>query len=493
MPLPPKVQVAVDVLTPYGVDVKSIAPPLYRWYVRHEPATPPPLWDASTGYWTAHAVYVALIVGSLITAFAVWFMGFGTDPATLKTAQRVFLVSQFAGWAVAGLIGWTSAYEMRCQMRFARKELGLPGWEHMHAGWQPSFERLRERAVPERYWLKSLHSNPLFGRSQFAGVLAFALASWFLAAHMAKAASLLAIVYLLVCAFAIQRTARGKALPRGARLWAVGHGLASGALLAALIWNGVVAAVLKLPSEPALFAFVLVCIALHAWEHLVYEQDRSRALRAETAEQARQLAEARLHALTAQIEPHFIFNTLAHLKSMIANDPVAAQGMADELSDFLRASLKALRSDTGTVGDELALVRAYLGIARLRLGERLTTDVRSAPEVNSLSLPSHLLLTLVENAVQHGIEPKAAPARIEVSASREERDGRARLVLRVSDDGAGFGTSAAAGSGTGLANVRERMASAYGADATLRLTQNAPSGVIAELDLPLPPTPPTAA
>ncbi|MBL8512430.1 MAG: histidine kinase [Betaproteobacteria bacterium] len=494
MPLPDKVQTARDLLVPYCVAEKLIMPPLYRWYLRYEPSTPPPLWDATPGYWVAYAVQIALVVGCTVTAFAVWFMGLAHDPATLQTAQRVFFVSQVIGWTAAGFIAWVSTAQTRAQCLHVRQEIGLPAWEHFHAGWHPSLARLQQRAAPERYWLRALHGKPLFVRAQVAGVFAFAALAWLIPNDVAKVSMGLAMVYLLIASIGVQRTTMGMALPRDAHLWTAGHGLMGGALLAALVWNVIVAQIMDLPREPVFFAFALLSLLMHAWEFLMFEQDKGRALRAEAAEQARQLAEARLHALSAQIEPHFIFNTIAHLKSMIANDPAAAEQMADELSDFLRASLYALRGGSATVAREMDLIRAYLNIARLRLGARLVTDVHMDARAAGVQLPSHLLLTLVENAVQHGIEPKTGPGRIAVGATCAERDSAWRLVLRVEDDGAGFGATGAntSGTGVGLANVRERLAAAFGPTANFRLLQNAPSGVIAEIDLPLPNAPATS-
>ena len=192
--------------------------------------------------------------------------------------------------------------------------------------------------------------------------------------------------------------------------------------------------------------------------------------------------------LKNQIEPHFIFNTLAHLKALIRVDAVAAESMADELSDFLRASLQSLREDRMTVAQDFELVRAYLALASLRMGTRLNVDLQMEPATAHLPVPPLMLQTLVENAIQHGLEPKVGPGQIGVSARLDASGPTHRLVLVVSDDGVGFGQAKNGGSGLGLVNIRERLATAYGSAAQLSLSANTPQGVVATLSLPIPAT-----
>lgn len=203
------------------------------------------------------------------------------------------------------------------------------------------------------------------------------------------------------------------------------------------------------------------------------------------AQAARREAELRLSVLAAQVEPHFLFNTLAGVRSAIGTDPVRASEMIDRLVDYLRASIPRLRSDgsaQATLGGQFDSVRAYLGLMAARM-PRLAWEVHAPAELLAARTPPLMLISLVENAVKHGVEPKIGPARIEVRATRGEGG---RLQVTVADDGVGFGAAAgSAGSGIGLANIRERLAHLYGAQAALTLQARPEGGVAATLSLPL--------
>ncbi|QEL54744.1 sensor histidine kinase [Chromobacterium paludis] len=213
---------------------------------------------------------------------------------------------------------------------------------------------------------------------------------------------------------------------------------------------------------------------------------RSRALAGELEATRRREAESReaqtaaqLAMLQAQIEPHFLFNTLANVQSLIEIDPPRASTMLRHLNTYLRASLARSRNAQGTVGQELELVGALLDIAAIRMGERLRVSVQVAEELKPLPLPPLLLQPLVENALKHGLEPSVAGGDI---AIRVERDGGA-LRLSVRDSGVGIAESAP--TGVGLANIRERLAALYGPAAQLRLSPSQPCGVLAELIVPI--------
>jgi sensor histidine kinase YesM len=215
---------------------------------------------------------------------------------------------------------------------------------------------------------------------------------------------------------------------------------------------------------------------------------RSKMLRAESALQQEQLqrvnqekllAETRLHALQAQIEPHFIFNTLANVQSLIETDPAAAQRMLESFTRLLRVTLQRSRNGDATFGQEIEVVRAYLSIQQQRLGQRLRFTIEAPGALEALPFPALLLQPLVENAVKHGIEPAIEGG--EVALSAESRGDR--LVIRVQDTGRGFAEQA--GNGIGLANVRERLASLYGDSAQLTLTENSTRGVCATMEVPL--------
>ena len=202
------------------------------------------------------------------------------------------------------------------------------------------------------------------------------------------------------------------------------------------------------------------------------------------AQAQRREAELQLSVLAAQVEPHFLFNTLAGVRSAIATDPSRASEMIDHLVDYLRASIPRLRSQVGndaTLGGQLDIVRAYLGLMAARM-PRLQWDVRAAPDLLNLPCPPLMLISLAENAVKHGVEPKIGPARIEVQA---HRNGAGTLEVTVADDGAGFGASAAAGSGLGLTNIQERLQQMYQGRAALALKARPEGGVAATLTYPV--------
>ena len=199
----------------------------------------------------------------------------------------------------------------------------------------------------------------------------------------------------------------------------------------------------------------------------------------------RREAELRLSVLAAQVEPHFLFNTLAGVRSAIATDPSRATSMIDHLAEYLRGAIPRLRSDgtaaASTLGSQVDFVRAYLALMRSRM-PRLSYAIELPEALRDAPCPPLMLISLAENAVRHGVEPKVGPAHIVVSAQRAA-DGR--LDVTVADDGAGFGAADTAGSGIGLANIRARLAQMHGDRAALTLRSRAEGGVAATLTLPM--------
>jgi hypothetical protein len=196
----------------------------------------------------------------------------------------------------------------------------------------------------------------------------------------------------------------------------------------------------------------------------------------ERARTARQASEARLKLLQAQVQPHFVFNTLAALQHWVDTGDARAPALLRSLSAFLRGSTELLGREQVTLGEELAIVREYLQVMQARLGERLRFEIEATPAAAAVHLPPGLLLTLVENAVEHGIGPALSGGTVRIDA----RAAGAELQLRVHDDGAGL--PAGWQPGTGLANVRERLAH-HGGRLELRA---AVPGAEALIALPLP-------
>jgi LytS/YehU family sensor histidine kinase len=188
---------------------------------------------------------------------------------------------------------------------------------------------------------------------------------------------------------------------------------------------------------------------------------------------------ARLQLLRAQIEPHFLFNTLATVRSLMRIDPEAAVEMLDHLMRYLSEALPKLRLEEASLGEELQLIDAYLRIHQIRMGKRLSYELLVPDVLAEERIPTMALLTLVENAVKHGINPAVEGGLIRVSASREH----SALVLRVSDSGQGM--AATDGHGLGLANIGRRLAMLYGDNAVLSLARSATRGVTATISIPL--------
>jgi signal transduction histidine kinase len=193
----------------------------------------------------------------------------------------------------------------------------------------------------------------------------------------------------------------------------------------------------------------------------------------------RELAVARLRLLQAQVEPHFLFNTLGAVQQLAERGAPEAAALTGHLIRFLRSSIGSFRPESTTLDRELQLVDSYLQIMQLRLGRRLAFTIDASADVRNQVIRPTLLITLVENAIKHGIEPHPPGGAIRIAARREE----GALVIDVADTGAGMPDLP--GSGHGLANVREQLRLAYGERAGLDLFDNTPQGVIARLHLPL--------
>lgn len=199
----------------------------------------------------------------------------------------------------------------------------------------------------------------------------------------------------------------------------------------------------------------------------------------------RQETESRLRMLQAQIEPHFLLNTLANVRSLMKRDADRARDMLDHLSDYLQIALPRMREEKSTLEREAQLSSSYLAIMQIRMGGRLSYRVNIEPAASSLPLAPMLLQTLVENAVKHGAEPSAEACEIVISAAIVQRIETRCLQLSVADTGVGFGAANTRGTGVGLANVRERLNTLYGAGAELMIEPNTPQGVRATLAIPL--------
>jgi signal transduction histidine kinase len=198
-------------------------------------------------------------------------------------------------------------------------------------------------------------------------------------------------------------------------------------------------------------------------------------------ESERALAVAKLSLLHAQVEPHFLYNTLANAQVLTRVDPVRAEIMLGHLVHYLRHSLPGTTSALSTLGVELERAIAYLEILKIRMGSRLDYQVSIPDALRSQALPPMILQTLVENAIKHGLEPKATGGTVWINA----RESGGKLLVTVADDGVGLGAPSG-GTGIGIGNSKERLKLLYGDRAGLSLEPNFPSGVAATLALPGP-------
>jgi hypothetical protein len=205
---------------------------------------------------------------------------------------------------------------------------------------------------------------------------------------------------------------------------------------------------------------------------------------AEAEQLKRQVVEARMAAMQAQVEPHFLFNTLASIDHLIETDPARASTMQKNLIALLRASMPTMREANAQgvrdLGRELAVIRPYVEILKVRMEERLDAEIDVPEGLHSAEFPPMMIQSLVENAVKHGLEPKPEGGKLSVRAQIVH----GKLQVTVADTGLGFGKAATAGTGVGLANIRERLRLLYGHKASLTVAANQPSGTVVTVTVP---------
>ena len=237
---------------------------------------------------------------------------------------------------------------------------------------------------------------------------------------------------------------------------------------------------------PLAFFFILASGILKIVYKGRIQAETKAAVATETAESEqlkRQVVEARMAAMQAQVEPHFLFNTLASIDHLIETDPPRASTMQKNLIALLRASMPTMRENhpaAHNLGREMAVIRPYLEILKVRMEDRLQTEINVPDGLLSADFPSMMIQSLVENAIKHGLEPKAEGGTLSVRAEIVH----GKLAVTVADTGLGFGKAATAGTGIGLNNIRERLQLLYGSKAQMVITENAPSGTVVTLTVP---------
>ena len=232
----------------------------------------------------------------------------------------------------------------------------------------------------------------------------------------------------------------------------------------------------------------LLILALLATKVLVGGKKRAEAetqtanTAAERESMQRQLSETKMQMMQAQVEPHFLFNTLASVEYLIETDPPRASAMQRSLIQYLRAVLPQMRDNAvvTNLGREADMVKAYLNLLKMRMEERLTVDMQIPEGLRDAAFPPMMLQSMVENAIKHGLECKSEGGTLKIVA--EVANGKLRVI--VSDDGVGFGVVPSDGTGLGLPTIRERLKLLHGDQGQLHIAANSPSGVIATIEVP---------
>ncbi len=231
--------------------------------------------------------------------------------------------------------------------------------------------------------------------------------------------------------------------------------------------------------------FILAIVSFtffYIHEQKLKAQNALEVARRQQSEQKKALALSQLKQLQSQIEPHFLFNTMANLDVLIDKDPALAKLLLVNFTNLLRGALKKNRSDFVNIDEELALIDAYLSIQQIRLGARLVYKIRNEFSAGAFFIPPMLIQPLVENAIRHGIEPKHRSGSVEVTVKKEAEG----ACIQVADNGCGFSMAPSSGGhGLALENIRQRLDAIYMGKARLRIKENPTQGVTAEIFIPL--------
>ena len=277
-------------------------------------------------------------------------------------------------------------------------------------------------------------------------------------------------------------------LPRWLARWVlqvVGVGVSMSVMLFVMHLPGPSALPFAADHDRMLLTFIAILVA--PWAALAaivrqkeaFARDQKLAFALERSELERQALDARLHLLQAQVAPHFLFNTLANVQALVDAGSPRASTLLRSLTEYLRAAVPVLHEPAATIERELRLVRPYLELMQMRMPDRLQYAMNVDPAALEVRCPPTTVLTLVENAVRHGIDPSEEGGRIDINIERRGE----RCLVRVTDTGAGLRPSAN-GLETGLTALRERLQLIFGDAAQLRLLSSVPRGVAAEVEMP---------
>jgi signal transduction histidine kinase len=298
--------------------------------------------------------------------------------------------------------------------------------------------------------------------------------------------SALCVGYTSMLLFTIAGNIRQQAFPQEAlQVAAVVLGSCMGTILAGLVKGRGLGQMLSERLAGVLITMGLgigvgcvVVATLILREKHARDQARFHRGQSEKHQLEKNLLEAKLQLMQAQVEPHFLFNTLANVQHLVETDPREASRMLDSLIQYLRAALPQMRESSTRLGREIEMARAFLDIHRVRMGTRLEYAIEVPESLKERAFPPMMLITLVENAVKHGVDPCCECGTITIRAREDE--GR----LRVSVEDTGEGIKPKKGGGVGLANIRERLKALYGSTARLVVEEREPHGVVASIEVP---------
>jgi len=297
----------------------------------------------------------------------------------------------------------------------------------------------------------------------------------------------LCVGYTSMALFTVAGNIRQRGLPREAmQVLAVIAGSVLGTILAGLVkgrdissmFNERLVGVAISMGLGIGFGCVVVAGAILRAKHA---RDQARIAKAESERNQleKNILEARLQLMQAQVEPHFLFNTLANVQHLVETDAASASRMLDSLIQYLRAALPQMREGATNLGREIDMARAFLDIHRVRMGSRLDFVIDVPDPLKSRAFPPMMLISLVENAIKHGVDPCCDCGTITIRAA----DSEGRLKVSVADTGEGVRPNSGGG-GLGLTNIRERLKALYGPRASLVLEENTPHGVVASIEVP---------
>jgi sensor histidine kinase YesM len=336
------------------------------------------------------------------------------------------------------------------------------------------------------YLLEGLTPRRVAWVTAVSAVAAAGVAAFFLNTYLDILVTAVCVGYTSMLLYTVASNLRQRALPRealqvlaivlGSVLGTIVAGLLKGRTLAMMFTERLSGVAISMGLGVGFGCVVFAAILLRER----HARDQARILRgeAERHQLEKNMLEARLAVMQAQVEPHFLFNTLANVQHLVETDPAAASRMLESLIQYLRAALPQMREAVTNLGREVDMARAFLEIHRVRMGTRLDFAIEVPEALACRDFPPMMLISLVENAVKHGVDPCCECGSITIRA--EEAGGR----LRVSVADTGEGIRPKKGGGVGLANIRERLRALYGASARLVLEENAPHGVVASIEVP---------